>query len=119
MCRVQGAAEIDPGDVDQNLSKARALGNALLCCMAAPWALCVIIYTGKTTDTCSALLLIFQCSARAMLLQQYSARALLQQSNSSSTLLFLLLGCGTSNLSDLHDNISLAVLCQRLPLMHR
>lgn len=46
MCMAQGAAEIDPGDVDRNLSKARALGNALLCCMAVPWALCVIIYTG-------------------------------------------------------------------------
>ncbi|BDA50407.1 hypothetical protein COCOBI_16-0830 [Coccomyxa sp. Obi] len=42
----KGAAEIDPGDVDQNLGKARALGNALLCCMAVPWALCVIIYSG-------------------------------------------------------------------------
>ncbi|CAL8464814.1 g4349 [Coccomyxa elongata] len=42
----KGAAEIDPADVDQNLGKARALGNALLCCMAIPWALCVIIYSG-------------------------------------------------------------------------
>ena len=43
-CRAR--AEIDPADVDKNLGKARALGNALLCCMAIPWALCVIIYSG-------------------------------------------------------------------------
>ena len=42
----QGAAELDPKDVDMNTKKALALGNALLVCMAVPWALCVIIYTG-------------------------------------------------------------------------
>ena len=29
-----------------NTKKALALGNALLVCMAVPWALCVIIYSG-------------------------------------------------------------------------
>ena len=42
----QGAAELDPEDVDMNTKKALALGNALLVCMAVPWALCVIIYSG-------------------------------------------------------------------------
>ena len=42
----QGAAELDPEDVDMNTRKALALGNALLVCMAVPWALCVVIYSG-------------------------------------------------------------------------
>ncbi|CAK0787030.1 hypothetical protein CVIRNUC_010246 [Coccomyxa viridis] len=42
----KGAAELDPEDVDMNTKKALALGNALLVCMAVPWALCVIIYSG-------------------------------------------------------------------------
>ena len=44
---VQGAAELDPQDVGKNTEKALALGNALLVCMAVPWALCVIMYSGK------------------------------------------------------------------------
>ena len=43
---MQGAAELDPQDVDKNTEKALALGNALLVCMAVPWALCVIMYSG-------------------------------------------------------------------------
>lgn len=42
----QGAAELDPQDVDKNTKKALALGNALLVCMAVPWAVCVIVYSG-------------------------------------------------------------------------
>ena len=49
---MQGAAELDPEDVGKNREKALALGNALLVCMAVPWALCVILYSGAT---CSAL----------------------------------------------------------------
>ena len=51
---MQGAAELDPEDVGKNREKALALGNALLVCMAVPWALCVILYSGVT---CSALFL--------------------------------------------------------------
>ncbi len=43
---MQGAAELDPQDVNKNTKKALALGNALLVCMAVPWALCVIMYSG-------------------------------------------------------------------------
>ncbi len=49
---MQGAAELDPDDVGKNREKALALGNALLVCMAVPWALCVILYSGAI---CSAL----------------------------------------------------------------
>ncbi len=44
---LQGAAELDPQDVDMNKKKALALGNALLVCMAVPWAVCVIVYSGE------------------------------------------------------------------------
>lgn len=33
-------------DVDQNLAKARALGNALLVFLLVPWTLCLLFYTG-------------------------------------------------------------------------
>ena len=46
MCILQGAAELDPQDVNKNTKKALALGNALLVCMAVPWAICVIVYSG-------------------------------------------------------------------------
>jgi len=45
---MQGAAELDPEDVGKNREKALALGSALLVCMAVPWALCVILYSGVT-----------------------------------------------------------------------
>ena len=34
----------DPGE---DLSKARALGNALLVCLVVPWTICLIVYTGQ------------------------------------------------------------------------
>jgi hypothetical protein len=42
----QGAATISPGHAAFNLKKAHALGNALLLCCAAPWAMCTVIYSG-------------------------------------------------------------------------
>ncbi len=45
-CVLQGAAELDPQDVNMNTKKALALGNALLVCMAVPWGVCVIVYSG-------------------------------------------------------------------------
>lgn len=36
----------DP-DQGEDLSKAKALGNALLVCLVVPWAICLIVYTGQ------------------------------------------------------------------------
>ena len=33
--------------VDQNLTKAKALGNALLVFLLVPWTLCLLFYTGE------------------------------------------------------------------------
>jgi hypothetical protein len=34
--------------VDENLTKAKALGNALLVFLLVPWTLCLIFYTGES-----------------------------------------------------------------------
>ena len=41
LCRSEGS-----GDISKDLSKAKALGNALLLCLVVPWAICLIVYTG-------------------------------------------------------------------------
>ena len=40
----EGAAGTEP--VAADLDKAKALGNALLICMALPWFLCFVFYSG-------------------------------------------------------------------------
>lgn len=63
---MQGAAALSPGHADQNLKKAYALGNALLLCCAAPWAMCTVIYSGAPV-TLQGLLGQGCCDWRAML----------------------------------------------------
>ena len=41
LCRSEGS-----GDISKDLSKAKALGNALLLCLVVPWAICLVVYTG-------------------------------------------------------------------------
>ena len=43
-----GGTEPDQGE---DLTKAKALGNALLVCLVVPWTICLIVYTGQS---CSA-----------------------------------------------------------------
>lgn len=62
MCMLQGAAELDPQDVDMNTKKALALGNALLVCMAVPWAVCAVVYSGAACLL--PLLHLHNCPAR-------------------------------------------------------
>ena len=38
-------------DQGEDLTKAKALGNALLVCLVVPWTICLIVYTGQS---CSA-----------------------------------------------------------------
>eukprot|EP00891_Asterochloris_glomerata_P000173 jgi/Astpho2/173/e_gw1.00004.7.1_t len=43
----EGAATRSEGsrDISKDLSKAKALGNALLLCLVVPWAICLVVYT--------------------------------------------------------------------------
>ncbi len=52
----KGAAAAGEGggtgpDQGEDLTKAKALGNALLVCLVVPWTICLIVYTGQS---CSA-----------------------------------------------------------------
>ena len=56
MDALQGAAELDPKDVGKNTKKALALGNSLLVCMAVPWVVCVVVYSGALSAVSLSLL---------------------------------------------------------------
>ena len=46
-----GGTEPDQGE---DLTKAKALGNALLVCLVVPWTICLIVYTGQSCSACTA-----------------------------------------------------------------
>ena len=41
-----GVSAAETFQIEENHSKAHALGNALACSMVIPWALCAVLYTG-------------------------------------------------------------------------
>ena len=51
---LQGTASAKKsGDNDRDIQNAHALGNALVLCMAVPWSLCGIFYTGLAPRACN------------------------------------------------------------------
>ena len=51
----KGAAAAGEGggtgpDQGEDLTKAKALGNALLVCLVVPWTICLIVYTGQSCN---------------------------------------------------------------------
>ena len=48
------------GEVGADLSKARALGNALVVCMIVPWFLCFVFYTGTCAVPCALAAFVFR-----------------------------------------------------------
>ena len=47
-----GAAGQIP-DPEEDVNKAKALGNALLVCLVVPWTICLIVYTGQLHELLS------------------------------------------------------------------
>ena len=42
-----GVSVAETFQIEQNHTKARALSSALACAMVVPWALCVLLYSGR------------------------------------------------------------------------